>query len=288
MSGFSRPPVIEDVKYAGNAPGKDGVPGRDGVDGKDGAPGKDGRGITRGFIADDGTLVIVYTDGTKEGLGRVVGRDGMDGKDGRDGIDGNHGKDGADGAPGLNGKDGKNGTDGRDGTHGRDGVDGKDGNSGLDGIDGKHGDPGRDGTNGRDGKDGINGRDGVNGKNGNDGKDGRDGVDLTVAPSRPLGRTLLGTIGRLTSDRKPPGPTNTLNIPDNFCRTVTLQLSDGTGSGARIDGLHSCADGVTRWTEWERRGTASVTVDADQANRGLAVTVNTPGNWTCRMIGSPE
>lgn len=60
-------------------------------------------GIAEAKINDEGELIIVYTDGTEQNLGLVVGRDGENGKDGENGTDG---KDGADG------KDGENGTNG--------------------------------------------------------------------------------------------------------------------------------------------------------------------------------
>lgn len=113
--------------------------------------------------------------------------------------------------------------------------------------------------------------------------------DVTVVQaSAPKGRTLYGKTGRLTSDRKPPSATNTLNIPDSFARAVTLLVSDGATAGARIEGLHACTDGIVTWEEWSRAGNAPVIVAADQDNRGLAVTAKTLGSWTCRMIGSPE
>ena len=77
-----------------------------------------GKGIKKTYINDVGELVVLYTDGSRENLGVVVGRDGVDGADGKDGIDGIDGK---------NGIDGVNGIDGIDGVDGKDGKDGKDG-----------------------------------------------------------------------------------------------------------------------------------------------------------------
>lgn len=70
-------------------------------------------GIKKAYINDDGELVLVYTDGERDNLGTVVGKDGEDGKDGHDGSDG---KDGADGKDGEDGKDGLDGEKGADGT----------------------------------------------------------------------------------------------------------------------------------------------------------------------------
>ena len=89
--------------------GKDGQPGKDGADGeqgpkgdkgntgaagKAGADGANGRGIAEAALNEDGELVLTFTDGTTQNLGRVVGADGTDG---RNGQDGKPGKDGANG-----------------------------------------------------------------------------------------------------------------------------------------------------------------------------------------------
>ena len=66
----------------------------------------DALGIASAEINEDGELVLVYSDGTEQNLGVVVGEDGKDGIDGIDGIDGVDGKDG------TNGKDAVGGTDG--------------------------------------------------------------------------------------------------------------------------------------------------------------------------------
>jgi hypothetical protein len=291
MSGFMRPPAVEELKYAGNKPGKDGANGKDGTPGRDGIDGKDGRGITGFLIAGDGSLVVKYTDGVKENLGVVVGRDGKDGIGikGDKGDRGDKGDKGDKGEPGI-GRKGDKGDPGDKGEPGQS-IKGDKGDSG-ESIKGDKGEPGATGPRGESikGDKGETGQSikGDKGDPGRDGKDGRDGLDLTVAPSRPAGRVLMGAVGRLTADRKPPGPTNTLNIPDGFTRAVTLLIVDGVGAGAKIEGLHACADGVVTWDEWSRVGNAGVTVDADQQNRGLAVTAMTAGSWTCRMIGSPE
>ena len=62
--------------------GTDGTDGQDGTNGTDGADGKDGRGISSTSINADGHLILTYSDGTSDDLGRVVGTDGQDGKDG--------------------------------------------------------------------------------------------------------------------------------------------------------------------------------------------------------------
>ncbi len=74
-------------------PGKDGKDGRPGVKGKNGKDGKDGRGIEDVYIDEEGHLIIVFTDGEKKDVGRVVGKDGVNGL-GFAGAQGRPGKDG--------------------------------------------------------------------------------------------------------------------------------------------------------------------------------------------------
>lgn len=57
-----------------------GVPGVDGAAGKDGADGAEGRGIVHLDIR-EGSLHVLYTDGTDQLVGRVVGDTGVAGKD---------------------------------------------------------------------------------------------------------------------------------------------------------------------------------------------------------------
>lgn len=52
-------------------------------DGKDGAPGETGRGVASFSTSAAGELVVIYSDGQSQSLGRVVGKDGINGKDGR-------------------------------------------------------------------------------------------------------------------------------------------------------------------------------------------------------------
>lgn len=80
--------------------GERGKPGKNGIDGKNGDPGRDGkqgprgekgakgdkgdagddgRGIENVYIDEKGHLIIVFTDGEKKDVGRVVGRDGQTG-----------------------------------------------------------------------------------------------------------------------------------------------------------------------------------------------------------------
>ena len=59
--------------------GTNGVNGASGADGKNGKDGKDGVGIAKAEINADGELVLTYTDGTTDNLGKVVGANGKDG-----------------------------------------------------------------------------------------------------------------------------------------------------------------------------------------------------------------
>lgn len=72
----------------GNVTGEDGQDGSNGDDGSDGQDGNDGRAVAATEINDSGHLIITYTDGTTEDLGRIIGQDGADGTDGADGQDG--------------------------------------------------------------------------------------------------------------------------------------------------------------------------------------------------------
>ena len=91
------------------AKGEQGEPGTDGLNGRDGQNGTDGRGIAEATVNEDGELVITFTDGATQNLGRVTGTDGKDGEKGADGQDGQDGRNGKDGAKGADGKDGKDG-----------------------------------------------------------------------------------------------------------------------------------------------------------------------------------
>lgn len=79
----------------------------------------DAVGVAEAEINEEGELVLTYTDGNVENLGRVVGtdgKDGADGADGKDGTNGTDGKNGADGADGEKGERGATGADGKDGS----------------------------------------------------------------------------------------------------------------------------------------------------------------------------
>lgn len=116
---------------------------------------KEQKGIQSAFVNDDGYLVLIYTDGTEEAAGYVVGRDGKDGQ---------NGKDGKDGLNGIDGKDGEKGDKGDQGIAGPQGEKGDQGPQGIQGEKGEKGDRGEQGIAGRDGIDGINGVDGKDGK----------------------------------------------------------------------------------------------------------------------------
>ncbi len=79
------------------------------------------RSVTSAAVNKDGELILYYSDGSSENVGRVKGEDGEDGAPGLRGETGKKGNDGADGEKGDPGQDGK---DGKDGQNGRDGTDG--------------------------------------------------------------------------------------------------------------------------------------------------------------------
>ena len=76
----------------------DATDGKDGAQGEPGQDGENGRGIANLEVNEDGELMVTYSDGETQNLGRVVGADGTDGKDGQDGKPGKDGEKGADGA----------------------------------------------------------------------------------------------------------------------------------------------------------------------------------------------
>lgn len=80
-------------------PGDVGPRGQRGLRGKTGDKGDDGRGIEDVYIDENGHLIIVFTDGEKKDVGRIVGKDGQNG----------YGFAGAQGRPGADGEDGKDG-----------------------------------------------------------------------------------------------------------------------------------------------------------------------------------
>lgn len=145
--------------------GMDGAKGLDGIGakgekGEPGPTGSEGRGIAEARVA-DGELVLRFTDGTSQNLGRIVGEKGEAGAPGRDGGIGPRGEKGESGAIGPIGPQGEKGLVGDvgpKGATGEAGLRGERGEKGMDGIMGRDGSPGRDGAKGdpgRDGKDGI-------------------------------------------------------------------------------------------------------------------------------------
>ena len=99
------------------ADGKQGPKGDKGDTGADGRDGKDGRGIANLEVNEDGELMVTYSDGETQNLGRVVGADGTDGTDGKNGQDGKPGPKGDKGDTGAAGKDGEKGEKGADGAN---------------------------------------------------------------------------------------------------------------------------------------------------------------------------
>lgn len=122
--------------------------GVDGKQGETGATGPQGRGVA-GFDQSSGDLIVTYTDGKTQNVGRVVGKDGAIGPMGPAGrgilssnlrngelivnytdgkseslgiVVGPAGADGKDGLPGVDGTNGTNGVDGAPGTPGKDGI----------------------------------------------------------------------------------------------------------------------------------------------------------------------
>lgn len=117
--------------------------GKDGKDGKDGDQGIQGRGVSTFTVNNAGDLIVSYSDGKTENVGRVVGQDGAPGIDGRgvlaaelqsgslvirytDGSSQNLGivvgPAGAQGVTGESGTKGDTGATGAEGPKGADGI----------------------------------------------------------------------------------------------------------------------------------------------------------------------
>lgn len=57
--------------------GKNGIDGKQGKDGKDGNDGKDGVGVKDSYIAADGSLVLVLTNGKEVDVGDIMSNDNV-------------------------------------------------------------------------------------------------------------------------------------------------------------------------------------------------------------------
>lgn len=291
----------------------DGVVNVGRVRGKDAATAKDGRSIIRAE-QQDGDLLLFYSDGTYDNVGSVRGKPGntprsvesADLRDGRlvlvwsDRAETDLGKIVPDVPIVRDGVDGRSVTSARmddDGNLWLWFSNGAEQNIGrVRGFDGRNPDPHPAPKNATEivTASVIEGNLVLLMSDGREIKAGRvkgdPGDVTTIQAASPRGRVLFGKIGRLTADRKSPGAANTLNIPDNFGRAVMLLITDGVASGCVISGFLSRGEGpeTTTWQEWDRRGNAPIVTTADTVNGGLAVDAVTAGNWTCRMVGSPE
>ena len=94
------------------------------------ADGEDGRGVAGTSINANGELVITYTDGTSETLGKVVGEDGEIGAQGPQSEQGEKGEQGETGAQGPQGEQGEKGEQGETGAQGPQGEQGEQGEPG--------------------------------------------------------------------------------------------------------------------------------------------------------------
>jgi hypothetical protein len=115
---------------------------KDGKDGLTGPQGPQGRGVA-GFDQASGYLIVTYTDGQTQNVGKVVGKDGATGPQGRgilstDLQNGalivNYSDNTSENLGIIVGPAGKDGVNGTNGTNGTNGVDGAPGEKGADGI----------------------------------------------------------------------------------------------------------------------------------------------------------
>lgn len=173
----------------------------DGKDGQDGQQGPAGRGVTDFKTSGEGDLIVTYTDGQTQNVGRVVG------------------KDGAQGVIGLTGR-GILSTDLQNGNLIVNFTDGTSQNLGM--------------IVGPAGQDGASGTNGVDGAPGADGAPGRDGISVTgvvldntnsVLVSYSDGRTE--SAGRLII--------NTIKYMQCSNDTLTIGMVDGTAFTATVD-----------------------------------------------------
>lgn len=188
---------------------KDGEPGKDGDQGEEGPA---GRGVASFDINGEGSLLVRYTDGQTENVGKVVGKDGANG---------------VDGVAGTNGKDGRGilsaNVDQGTGSLIIRYTDGSTENLGM--VVGPAGQNGLNGTNGVDGQQGIPGADGA------PGKDGISVIDLQVDntgtvvvyysnnTSAVAGKVIINTISKLTCEND----------------TLTITMIDGTFVSTTVD-----------------------------------------------------
>ncbi len=77
---------INGVNTGIKAEGTDGVDGVDGVNGANGEDGKDGISVINAEINSENELVLTYSNGERQNLGKVVGADGQVGTNGQDGV----------------------------------------------------------------------------------------------------------------------------------------------------------------------------------------------------------
>lgn len=176
----------------------------DGKDGRDGQQGPAGRGVSGFATSAEGDLIVTYTDGQTQNVGRVVG------KDGKQGIQGEAGR-------------GILSTELQNGNLIVNFTDGKSENMGM-----------IVGPAGADGSNGLNGQDGLPGKDGVDGQPGRDGISITsvaldstnsVIVSYSDGRTEVA--GQLII--------NTIKYMQCQNDTLTIGMVDGTSFTATVD-----------------------------------------------------
>lgn len=188
--GIQGPQGIQGVQGVTGEQGPQGPAGKDGVNGKDGA---DGVGISATTINANGELVITYTTGQSNTIGKVVG---VDGEDGAQGPKGDKGDTGPQGEQGIQGPKGDKGDKGDTGANGKDGAQGPQGETGPQGP------KGDTGATGPAGKDGANGKDGATGPQGPQGEQGPKGDKGDTGAQGPQGETPVKGVDYWTKEDK--------------------------------------------------------------------------------------
>lgn len=185
--------------------------GVDGKPGERGAQGAQGRGVTA-FSQSSGDLIVTYTDGQTQNVGKVVGKDGATGPIGPMGPAGR----------------GILSTTLQGGALVVNFTDGESENLGI--VVGPAGNDGQNGINGTNGVDGAPGKDGIPGANG---KDGISVIDVKLDATntvqvyysdgtiRPAGQLIISTIKFLSCP-----------VDSNV---FTIGMTDGTSFSTTVD-----------------------------------------------------
>lgn len=187
-------------------------------DGEQGAQGEAGRGVSTFATTLTGDLEVTYTDGQKENVGHVVGKNGIDGTDGKDGR----------GILAANIENGSLIVRFSDGTTDNLGI-----------VTGPSGQNGTDGVDGKDGKDGATGATGAVGETGAAGKNGKNGTNGISVIDLKVDDTGLVTVYYSNNTQATAGQVIVSAIQSMTCDSeankLTIVSMDGSSVSATVD-----------------------------------------------------